>query len=103
MQGLNNLTEEAINIVGSSQIQIKEQHETVKVENEENELKNTQNLDFKQNRPVHKWQTLNTRKNLLVLWCTNINQVEIFHALHDNGCTIKQADVLSMEQIINWK
>ena len=95
---LDNVSEKAINTSRSSQIQIKEQHETVKIENEKNVFTNIQILIL--NRTD---QCMNTRKNLLVLWCTNINKVEVFHPLHDNGCTTKQADILSMEQEINWK
>ena len=95
---LDNVPEKAINTSRSSQIQIKEQHETVKIENEKNVFTNIQILIL--NRTD---QCMNTRKNLLVLWCTNINKVELFHPLHDNGCTTIQAEILSMEQEINWK
>ena len=39
----------------------------MKLENEEVMLKNTWNLDNELNRPVHKWETFNTRKKLFVL------------------------------------
>ena len=59
---VDNVPEKAINTSRSSQIQIKEQHETVKIENEKNVFTNIQILIL--NRTD---QCMNTRKNLLVL------------------------------------
>ena len=39
----------------------------MELQNENVMLKNTQHLDNELNRPVHKWETFNTRKKLFVL------------------------------------
>ena len=39
----------------------------MELQNEKVMLKNTQHLDNELKRPVHKWETFNTRKKLFVL------------------------------------
>ena len=55
----------------------------MELQNEKVMLKNTQHLDNELNRPVHKWETFNTRKKLFVLQYSNIDKFEMFRVLND--------------------